>query len=177
MPWKTIQVPAEVFHRIKTEHGDLVVYHAYNGGDADRILEYWFGVHGDDDRNYCLEFDIRDLPPIYKDGLDMIAMLESAYADGSLLELLRGDLSGNDWEFVYDETPSVPDLDPISNLEEQRKLAAEILRLDERTRVEERDAVADALEVSELGVHLARMVLAREEWEQKLVEASTHGDV
>lgn len=164
MPWKTISVPAEVFHRIKTEHGDLVVYHVYNGGDVDRMLEYWFGVRCDDGDEYCFEFDIRDLPPIYKDGLDMVPMLESAYADGSLLAHLREITGNSEWEFTYEEAPSVPVLDPIANLDEQRKLAAEILKSDD-----------GEFYVAKMGRRLAKMVLAREEWEQKLVEASTHG--
>lgn len=57
-------------------------------------------------------------------------------------------------------------MDQIATLEEQRKLARAILENDS----------GDFYD-AQMGIRLAKMVLDREEWEQKLVEASAHGDV
>jgi hypothetical protein len=59
MPYRTEWVDPELF----LEHNDVCVYHAYNDGDADNQLTYWFAVTEDgDSSNDPQEFDVRDIP-------------------------------------------------------------------------------------------------------------------
>lgn len=53
MPYKREWVPAEVF----LEHSGVTIYRAYNDGDFDEPLSYWFAMDQYGEAN----FDVRDL--------------------------------------------------------------------------------------------------------------------